>query len=117
MSRRSDRVAVLIRAELADLLVHHVKDPRVRLASITTVALSADLQHARVGVSVLGDDDERERTIEVLQHARGFLRSQLARRLRLRITPELLFELDRGAEHSQRIEQLLENLHGGDETS
>ena len=60
---------------------------------------------------------QRQQTIEGLRHARGFLRTELARRLRLRVTPELVFELDRGAEHSQRISELLEGLHGRDESS
>jgi ribosome-binding factor A len=116
MSRRTDRVGDLIRAELSELILRRVRDPRVRLATISEVRVTADLQHARVLVSVLGtDEDQRLETVEALRHARGFLRSELARRLKhLRVTPELQFELDRGAEHSQRITELLEDLHDED---
>jgi ribosome-binding factor A len=117
MSRRSDRVSDLIRAELSDLLLREVKDPRVKLASITAVDVTSDLRRAVVKVSVLGEEEQRLETVEALRHARGFLRTELAHRLRLRVTPELTFELDRGAEHSQRISDILESLHGRDESS
>lgn len=117
MSRRSDRVGDLIRAELSDLLLREVKDPRVKLASITEVDVTSDLRRAVVKVSVLGEEEHRLETVEALRHARGFLRTELAHRLRLRVTPELNFELDRGAEHSQRISELLESLNGRDESS
>ena len=117
MSRRTDRVSDLLRAELSELLLREVHDPRVKLASVTEVDVSPDLRRAVVKISVLGDDEQRQETIEGLRHARGFLRTELAHRLRLRATPELIFELDRGAEHSQQISELLESLHGRDESS
>ncbi len=117
MSRRTDRVADLLRAELSDLLLREVHDPRVKLASVTAVEVTPDLRRAVVKISALGDDEQRQGTIEGLRHAKGFLRTELAHRLRLRTTPELIFELDRGAEHSQRIADILESLHGPDESS
>ncbi|HEV2855239.1 MAG TPA: 30S ribosome-binding factor RbfA [Thermoanaerobaculia bacterium] len=117
MSRRTDRVSDLLRAELSDLLLREVHDPRVKLASVTEVDVTTDLKRAVVKVSVLGDDQQREEAIEGLRHARGFLRTELSHRLRTRATPELVFELDRGAEHSQKISDLLESLHGRDESS
>jgi ribosome-binding factor A len=117
LSRRSDRVSDLVRAELSDLLLRSVHDPRVKLASVTQVEVTPDLRRALVKVSVLGDDTQRLEAIDGLRHARGFLRTELAHRLRLRVTPELVFELDRGAEHSQQISDLLESLHGRDESS
>lgn len=118
MSRRTDRVADVLRAELSDLLLKSVHDPRIRLVSVTDVDVSPDLHRAVVKVSVLGDDAERDATVEALRHARGFLRSELAHRLRtMRVTPELVFELDRGAEHSRKITDLLESLNARDESS
>jgi ribosome-binding factor A len=117
LSRRTDRVSDLLRAELADLLLREIHDPRVKLASVTEVAVSPDLGRAVVKISALGDDEQRQATLEGIRHAKGFLRKELAHRLRLRVTPELVFELDRGAEHSQRISDILENLHGRDESS
>jgi len=120
MTRRTDRVADLLRAELADLVRRDVHDPRIRHASLVgfvDIAVSPDLRRAVVRVSTLGSEEERQGTVAALEHARGFLRTELARRLRLRVTPELHFELDRGAEHSQTIADLLESLHGRDESS
>ncbi len=111
MSQRTARVADLVRSELASIIQHELTDPRVRLATVASVDLSRDMSHATVRVSVLGDDDdERELAVEVLERAKGFVRSLLARRISTRAVPALVFELDRGAEHSQRISDILENL-------
>lgn len=111
MSQRSERVADLIRSELSTIIQREVRDPRVALASVSHIRLSGDLSHAVVGISVLGDDEAaRQATVEVLTRAKGFIRSRLARKVRLRAVPELIFKLDRGAEHSQNISDLLETL-------
>ncbi|HTQ79948.1 MAG TPA: 30S ribosome-binding factor RbfA [Thermoanaerobaculia bacterium] len=117
MSRRTDRMADLLRAELSDLLLKSVHDPRIKLVSVIGIDVSPDLRRAVVKVSALGEEAERLATVAALRHAKGFLRSELAHRLRTRVTPELVFELDRGAEHSQKISDLLESLHGRDESS
>jgi ribosome-binding factor A len=75
------------------------------------VKVTRDLRHARVFVSVLGDDAERSSTMEGLRSATPFLRSELGRQMRLRYLPELVFELDRSPEVAQRVEQLLKKLH------
>ncbi len=111
MSRRTQRVADMVRAELGELIRREVRDPRVGLVTISSVDLSPDLTHARVRVSSLGEEAARELSLETLNRASGFLRSQLAKRLDLRATPALIFELDRGAETSQRITDLLEGLN------
>ncbi len=111
MSRRTERVQDLLRAELSQLLLRELHDPRAALATIAEVDVSPDLRRAVVRVSVLGDDEHRVEAVQALRHAKGFLRSQLAQRLRLRVVPELSFELDRGAEHSQKITDLLEKLN------
>jgi ribosome-binding factor A len=115
VTRRTDRVDDLIRAELSQLLLREVHDPRVRLASISEVHVTPDLRRARVSVSVVGEESTREATVAALQHAAGFLRRQLGSRLRLRATPELIFSLDRGAEHSVNMASLLETLHHDDD--
>ncbi len=110
MSERIQRVADMMRAELAAILLREMKDPRVRLATISEVRVTRDLAHAKVLVSVLGSDAERDACIATLQRAAGFLRSALAKHTRLRTTPDLQFELDRGPEYSQRIEEILERV-------
>lgn len=116
MSRRTERVEDLLRSELSELLLRKVNDPRVSMAVISSVHVTADLRHALILVSVMGAEEHRRECLEALVHAKGFLRSQLAHRLRhLRVTPELSFELDRGPEHSQHIANILEELsHDGD---
>jgi len=111
MSRRSDRVSEAIRSELSEIIRREMRDPRVALATISRVELAGDLSHAVVGLSALGEEAERQAAIEAVTRARGFLRSQLAKRMRLRAVPELVFRLDRGAEHSQHMSDLLESLH------
>jgi ribosome-binding factor A len=118
MKRRTNRMGDLVRAELADLLLRSVQDPRIKLVSLTSVEVTPDMRRAVVRVSALGEEEQRLEALEALRHARGFLRTELSHRLRTRVTPELVFELDRGAEHSQRISDLLESLHDGrDESS
>ncbi|HLF56115.1 MAG TPA: 30S ribosome-binding factor RbfA [Thermoanaerobaculia bacterium] len=114
MSQRKQRVGDLIRSELSELFQRELRDPRVRLATVTRATVSGDLRHADVHVSVLGSEEERTAALAALVHARGFLRRELAHRLSLRVTPELKFHLDRGAEHSQRIEELLADPNGGE---
>jgi ribosome-binding factor A len=116
---RQARMAKLLRAELADLLLREAHDPRIKLVVITDVRVTPDLAYARVYISALGSEQEKLAAFDAVSHARGFLRSELARRLRsrTRVVPELHFELDRGAEHSQNISDLLESLHGRDESS
>lgn len=110
MSRRTDRVSDLIRAEIFEILRRDVSDPRVSLASISEVQVSPDLKHARVWVSVLGTEN-REEALAALQRAKGFIRRQLGRRLKLKSTPDLVFELDHRAEISQQMSDLLEELN------
>lgn len=116
MSIRQDRVADALRAELSDILRRDVRDPRTKLASVASVRVSGDLQHAWITISALGEEEERLECVEVLTRATGFIRSRLAPRLQLRSVPTLVFELDRGAEHSQRITELLESLHDQHDT-
>lgn len=111
-SRRPDQVAETLRQVIADALLRsEVRDPRVGFVTITSVEVTSDLSHARIRVQVPGEPAEKERALEGLHSAAGFLRSRAARALTTRIVPELHFELDRGLEHAARIEALLEQIH------
>lgn len=107
-SGRPDRVAALIKECLAERLARGIKDPRVGFVTVTRVEVDRDLAVARVHVSVLGEDQDKEQAIEGLESARGFLRHELASAVRLRSVPELRFVLDRGLEHYARINALLD---------
>jgi ribosome-binding factor A len=109
-ARRPEQVAGTIRLVITDALAREVRDPRVGFVTVTNVLVSNDLSHARVMVSVPGDEAERSRALQGLQSAAGFLRTRAARALTTRSVPELHFELDRGVEHATRIEELLESI-------
>jgi ribosome-binding factor A len=112
-SHRPERVAEAIRKTVAAFLTGNVRDPRVGFVTVTAVDVSADLAHARVRVTVMGSEDEKGKSLEGLASAARFLRAQLARELTLRVAPDLSFELDRGLEHAQRIDQVLRKLKEG----
>jgi ribosome-binding factor A len=109
-SRRPDQVAGTIRQVIAEALSREIRDPRVGFVTVTGVLVTNDLSHARVSVSVPGDEAEKARALQGLQSAAGFLRSRAARALTTRTVPELHFELDKGVEHAARIEELLESI-------
>jgi ribosome-binding factor A len=98
---------------IADALAREVRDPRVGFVTVTGVLVTNELSHARVMVSVSGDEAAKARALEGLESAAGFLRSRAARALTTRTVPELHFELDRGLEHASRINELLEGLRRG----
>jgi ribosome-binding factor A len=110
MSLRLQRVRELLKEEVSHILMREMKDPRLGFVTVTDVDVSADLRHARVYVSVLGSKEEREATMEVLEHAAGFVRRTLGERIRLRYIPELVFVYDETAEKAARIEQLLASI-------
>jgi ribosome-binding factor A len=112
MSRRVERLNEQLKREITEILRMEAKDPRLGVVTVTAVEASADLSTARVHVSALGDDAEKEETLEGLRAAAPFVRSELGRRLHVRRVPELRFELDRSLERALRIEELLEQARG-----
>lgn len=112
MSRRRLRLNHLLREELSELLRRQVKDPRLEaMVTITDVAISADLRHARVLVSVMGTDDEKKAVLQGLDSALGYLRHELASRLDLRHIPELTFEADDSLERGDRLVRLMKDIN------
>lgn len=96
-----------IKRQLGDILQFEARDPRLEWVTVMDVKLSRDLRHATVYVSTLGEGAAEEETLAVLREHRGFLRSELAKRLKLRRVPELRFERDLAALRARRIEELL----------
>ncbi len=109
LNKRSERVADQIRMEIADILSKKVKDPRIGFVTVTSVDLTDDLQHAKVFVSVLSDQD-RKATFLGLGKATGFVRLELAKRLKLRRTPQLAFLPDTSTEKVVHLLDLLERI-------
>ena len=112
-AHRTERVAEAIRHTVAIFLTGELRDPRIGFVTVTGVRVSRDLTHAWISVSVMGVPEEQERSLTGLASAAGFLRAQLAHELRLRVVPELRFELDKGLAHAQQIDKVLKKLEEG----
>jgi ribosome-binding factor A len=109
MSHRIERVNTLIRKEVSELVQHQLRDPRLdEFVAITAVNTSPDLKYAKVYVSCLSGKQEEEKILGVLNTAAGFLRSELAKNVRLRRIPELSFYWDDSIEHGDRILRLID---------
>jgi len=115
--RRPQRLGQQIREEISSLLLGGLKDPRIGFTTITDVRLTPDLRQAHIYVSVLGNREQQQQTLNGLTAARAFIRRELAQRLRVRRVPELHFQLDSSIEYSARIEELLAQTqrHDADE--
>jgi len=110
MSLRREKLQELFKAETSAILQRQLRDPRIGFVSVTDVELSGDLRHAKIFVSVLGDEEAKRRTMEALEHATGFVRGELGRRVQLRYTPEVLFRLDESIERGTRVVALLREV-------
>jgi ribosome-binding factor A len=113
-SRRPEQIAETVRQVVAELLSREVRDPRVGFVTVTAVEVSGDLSHAKVRVSIMGDESEKSKAIEGLRSASGFFRTRLTKFLSTRTVPELHFEIDRGLEHAARINALLADMRNED---
>jgi ribosome-binding factor A len=105
--RRSERVAEDIREEVAGIIARGLKDPRIGFVTVTRVGLTPDLRIAHVNVGVLGDQGERAKSLAGLKQAKGFIRRELGKRIRMRHVPELVFHYDEGLDATDRVAQLL----------
>jgi ribosome-binding factor A len=101
------RVNEAVREVLSEALAAGLKDPRIGFVTVISVDTSPDLKHARVYVSVMGDDSRVEQTMTGLERSHGYLQSLISRQLGLKHTPQLSFELDESIERGMRIEKLL----------
>ncbi|MCL1957133.1 MAG: 30S ribosome-binding factor RbfA [Fibromonadales bacterium] len=110
MSIRTDRLGAEMQKEISTLLHNGLKNPNVGLASISRVDVSSDLSYATVRVSVLGSKQEQMKSLNALQQSAGFIRSHLAKLIKLRKFPELHFVFDENLQHAARIDEILHNL-------
>ncbi|MGA2192662.1 MAG: 30S ribosome-binding factor RbfA [Nitrospirota bacterium] len=113
--KRADRVGDQIRAEIADILLRKTKDPRVGFVTITRVDLSDDLKHAKVFVSIMGDEKQKKETLKGLKSGGHFMRGELGRRLKMRYIPELAFLIDESIERGARTLDILRKLQKEEE--
>ena len=96
--------------QISDLIFTEMRDPRLGFLTVTGAEISRDLRHAKVYVSILGDNEERKQSLKILNRATGMLRGEFARRTHLRVAPELEFHYDEGIERGQHIFELLHSV-------
>jgi ribosome-binding factor A len=111
MGVRPERVANAIRREISTMLQEDLKDPRIGFTTITKVEITPDLRCAKIHYSVLGDEKARKSTAIALKSAKGFIRGVIGDRLKLRLTPEIIFKMDRSSEYREKIDNILNKLH------
>jgi len=105
--KRSQRVQELLLEEISKLIQHGLKDPRIGFVTVTRIELSDNLKNAKVHVSIMGSEEEKEKSIEGLNSAKGYLRSSLGKNLYLKHIPELHFKLDEAADHVEKITKII----------
>lgn len=109
-SHRANRVAEEIKREVTQMLRDEIKDPRIGFVTVTGVEVTPDIRYAKVFFSVYGNEESKAQSMEALEKARGFVRSELGKRMRLRYTPEISFKFDTSIEYGAKIMKLLEGV-------
>jgi len=107
---RISRVGEEIKKELSILLQREMKDPRIGFVTVTAVEVTSDLQMAKVYISVFGSEEQRQASLAGLQKAKGFLRSEIGKRVKLRHVPDFVFKLDQSIDYGNKIETILRDI-------
>ena len=110
-TKRSQKVAGLLKAEISNIIQTRIKDPLVGFVTITDITLSDDLRTARVYFSVLGEQAQKEKSLKGLERAKAFIQNELGSRVRLRYLPVLQFYIDESWSYGERIDGILRDLH------
>jgi ribosome-binding factor A len=115
VTTRQERVKELLKAEVSDIIRREIKDPRLGFVTITDAEVSKDFRHAKVYISVMGDEQAKKESLAVLQSAAGYIRGEFGRRAFMRIIPEMTFKLDTAVDQGARIFELLQQVKKEDE--
>jgi ribosome-binding factor A len=110
MSTRQERVQELLKTEISDMIRRDLKDPRLGFVTITGAEVTKDMRHAKIFISVMGDQKQKEESLAVLQRASGHIRSEFGKRAFMKIIPEISFRMDTGVEHGMHIFELLQQV-------
>jgi len=116
MTTRQEKVRGLLKREVSEILRLDMKDPRLGFVTVTDAEVTPDLKEAKVFVTVLGSDDERKASMDVLKSAQRFVRQSLGRRVSMKVLPEIEFEYDTSVDKSIRMQELLEQIDRGGES-
>ena len=115
MFKRCEKVAEAIHEEISSLLVKGVKDPRVGFVTVTGVKVTDDLHLATIYFSVIGTDEQKKETEAGLNSAKGYLRREMGKSLRMRYIPDIIFRYDVSIDYGSKIEGILKQIHATDE--
>lgn len=110
MSLRLERIESLMLKELSNIITFELKDPNLGFITISEVKVTSDLSYAKVYVSFLGKQERNDAGLKVLKRAKGFLKSELAKRMKLRKIPDLIFVQDKSLENAKKIENILDKV-------
>ena len=110
MSTRTEKLRQLLKEEVSDILRREIKDPRLGFFTIIDAEITSDLQHAKIFVSILGTEEERKQSMDVLKHAQHFVRQEFGKRVRMKTLPDIQFKLDETVDKGVRILELLEEI-------
>ncbi len=108
--KRIDRIGDQIRVEISDIIARRLNDPRIGFVTVTSVEVSEDLRHAKVFVSVFGDDRTKAETMQGLKSASGFIKGEVGHRLTMKFTPKLMFLLDESLDKAEHVLSILSEL-------
>ncbi|NIQ38053.1 MAG: 30S ribosome-binding factor RbfA [Proteobacteria bacterium] len=112
--KRAERVGDLIKREISNMLIRGIKDPRIGLVTITQVRVSDDLRLAKVYFSVMGGEEDRQRNLEGLNSAKGYIKREMGKRTHLRYMPDIMFKYDPSLDYADHIDRLMREI-GRDE--
>lgn len=110
MTTRQEKLREVLKEEISDILRREFKDPRLGFVTITDAEITSDLRHAKVFVSIMGNDEERNRNMKVLKGAEHFVRQAFGKRVRMKVIPEIHFYLDTSVDQGIRIFELLDQI-------
>jgi ribosome-binding factor A len=110
MTTRQEKLVGLLKEEVSEILRREIKDPRLGFFTIIDAEISPDLRHAKVFVSIMGTEEERKQSMEVLKHAQHFVRQEFGKRVRMKVLPDIQFYKDETVDKSVRMLELLEEI-------
>lgn len=112
---RLEKIQEFIKQEVSKIILTDLKDPRIGFVTVTRVEVTGDLRQAKVLISLLGSDEQKAETLQALKKSLGFIRTEVGRRLKIRHSPELMFQLDESLDHSVHIQKLLDKIKQDEE--
>jgi len=115
MTTRQEKLVQLLKEEVSDILRREIKDPRLGFFTVIDAEITSDLRHAKIFVSIMGSEEERKQSMEVLKHAQHFVRQEFGKRVRMKVLPDIQFFRDETVDKGVRMLELLEEIKKDEE--